>query len=103
MLQSILEVLMESTPREIDATKLERELLELGGVVAIHELHIGATTVGKVLLACHVKIRPEADADMVLDKVKEYIRWEYNIGHVTIALMKGKNLRTCLGPHYSLF
>ncbi|XWS46313.1 hypothetical protein CRYUN_Cryun14cG0054800 [Craigia yunnanensis] len=86
MLRSILEVLMESTPREIDATKLERGLLELGDVVAIHELHIWAITVGKVLFACHVKVRPEADADMVLDNIIEYIRREYNISHVTIQI-----------------
>lgn len=86
MLRSILEVLMESTPREIDATKLETGLLQMGDVVAIHELHIWAITVGKVLLACHVKIRPEADADIVLDNVIEYIRREYNISHVTIQI-----------------
>ncbi|CAI9759307.1 unnamed protein product [Fraxinus pennsylvanica] len=86
MLRNILEVLMESTPREIDATRLERGLCEMEEVVAIHELHIWAITVGKVLLACHVKIRPEADADMVLDKVVGYIRREYNISHVTIQI-----------------
>ncbi|XP_010544878.1 PREDICTED: metal tolerance protein 1 [Tarenaya hassleriana] len=86
MIRNILEVLMESTPREIDATKLERGMLEMEEVVAIHELHIWAITVGKVLLACHVKIRPEADADMVLDKVIDYIRTEYNISHVTIQI-----------------
>ncbi|KAL0896279.1 hypothetical protein Bca101_080240 [Brassica carinata] len=68
MIRSILEVLMESTPREIDATKLEKGLLEMDEVVAVHELHIWAITVGKVLLACHVNITPEADADMVLNK-----------------------------------
>ncbi|XP_021897221.1 metal tolerance protein 1-like isoform X2 [Carica papaya] len=86
MLRSILEVLMESTPREIDATKLEMGLLEMDEVVAIHELHIWAITVGKILLACHIKIRPEANADLVLDKVVEYIRMEYNISHVTIQI-----------------
>ncbi|XP_031251057.1 metal tolerance protein 1 isoform X4 [Pistacia vera] len=86
MLRNILEVLMESTPREIDATKLEKGLLEMEEVVAIHELHIWAITVGKVLLACHVKIRPEVNADMVLDNVVEYIRREYNISHVTIQI-----------------
>lgn len=86
MLRNILEVLMESTPREIDATKLESGLLDMDGVVAVHELHIWAITVGKVLLACHVKIRPEADADMVLDKVIDYIRRVYNISHVTIQI-----------------
>jgi zinc transporter 2 len=86
MLRNILEVLMESTPREIDATKLEKGLCEMDEVVAIHELHIWAVTVGKVLLACHVIVKPEADADMVLDKVIDYIRREYNISHVTIQI-----------------
>lgn len=86
MLRNILEVLMESTPREIDATKLEKGLCEIDEVVAVHELHIWAITVGKILLACHVKINPEADADMVLDKVIDYIRREYNISHVTIQI-----------------
>ncbi|KAA8526066.1 hypothetical protein F0562_007834 [Nyssa sinensis] len=86
MLWNILEVLMESTPREIDATRLEKGLCEMDEVVAIHELHIWAITVGKVLLACHVKIKPEANADVVLDKVIDYIRREYNISHVTIQI-----------------
>lgn len=77
---------MESTPREIDATKLEKGLCEMDEVVAVHELHIWAITVGKVLLACHVKIKPEANADMVLDKVIGYIKREYNISHVTIQI-----------------
>lgn len=86
MIRNILDVLMESTPREIDATKLETGLLEMDEVVAIHELHIWAITVGKVLLACHVKIRPEANADLVLDNVVNYIRREYNISHVTVQI-----------------
>ncbi|KAJ4979677.1 hypothetical protein NE237_010457 [Protea cynaroides] len=86
MLRNILEVLMESTPREIDATMLERGLCEMDEVVAVHELHIWAITVGKVLLACHVKIKRDADADMVLEKVIDYIKKEYNISHVTIQI-----------------
>uniref|UniRef100_A0A803PMM2 Metal tolerance protein 1-like n=2 Tax=Cannabis sativa TaxID=3483 RepID=A0A803PMM2_CANSA len=86
MLRNILEVLMESTPREIDATKLEKGLCEMDEVVAIHELHIWAITVGKVLLACHVIVKSDADADMVLDKVINYIKREYNISHVTIQI-----------------
>ncbi|KAH9718840.1 metal tolerance protein A2 [Citrus sinensis] len=86
MLRNILEILMESTPREVDATRLEKGLCEMEEVVAIHELHIWAITVGKVLLACHVKIKPEADADMVLENVVDYIKREYNISHVTIQI-----------------
>lgn len=88
MLRNILEVLMESTPREIDTTRLETGLCAIEGVVAIHELHIWAITVGKVLLACHVTILPEADADRVLDMVIGYIRTEFNISHVTIQIQR---------------
>ncbi|KAJ8626226.1 hypothetical protein MRB53_019533 [Persea americana] len=86
MLRNILEVLMESAPRDIDATRLENGLLEMNDVVAVHELHIWAITIGKVLLACHVTITPEADADLMLDKLVAYIRREYNISHITIQI-----------------
>ncbi|CAL1358606.1 unnamed protein product [Linum trigynum] len=86
MLRNVLEVLMESTPREVDATKVEKGILEMEEVVAIHELHIWAITVGKILLACHVKIRPEANADVVLDNVINYLKREYNISHVTVQI-----------------
>ncbi|XP_048532644.1 metal tolerance protein 1-like [Triticum urartu] len=86
MVRNLLEVLMESTPREVDATRLEGGLLQMEGVVAVHELHVWAITVGKVLLACHVTIEQDADADQMLDKVIGYIKEEYNIGHVTIQI-----------------
>ncbi|KAL0922488.1 hypothetical protein M5K25_006477 [Dendrobium thyrsiflorum] len=92
MLRNILLVLMESTPREIDATKLEKGMCEVDGVVAVHELHIWAITIGKVLLACHVTIKPEADSEHVLDQVIGYIRKEYNISHVTIQVEREKAL-----------
>ncbi|KAG0460327.1 hypothetical protein HPP92_023455 [Vanilla planifolia] len=56
ILRKLLSVLMESTPKEIDTTKLEKDLCEIQGVVEVHELHIWAITIDKVLLACHVTI-----------------------------------------------
>ncbi|KAF3560162.1 hypothetical protein F2Q69_00014317 [Brassica cretica] len=86
MLRSILDVLMESTPREIDAKQLEKGLMEIEEVVSVHELHIWAITVGKVLFSCHVKIKQEANDAMVLNKVTDYIWREYSISHVTIQI-----------------
>lgn len=86
MIRDILEVLMESTPREIDAKQLEKGLMQIEEVVGVHELHIWAITVGKALVSCHVKIRPEADDDMVLNKVIDYIWREFHISHVTIQI-----------------
>ncbi|CAF2049085.1 BnaA09g39510D [Brassica napus] len=61
-------------------------LLETEEVVSVHELHIWAITVGKVLFSCHVKIKQESDDAMVLNKVIDYIRREYRISHVTIQI-----------------
>ncbi|CAN8229970.1 unnamed protein product [Cochlearia groenlandica] len=86
MLKNILEVLMESTPREIDGKELEKGVCDMDEVVAVHELHIWSVSVGKVMLACHVKIVQEADACLVLDKVVDYVKREFNISHVTIQI-----------------
>lgn len=91
MIQEIVGILMESTPREIDASALEAGLLKLNGVVEVHELHIWAITVGRSLLACHIQAEPEADTNEVLHIVTEYVEKVYNISHVTIQVKQGKS------------
>ena len=44
---------------------METGLRSLECVIDVHELHIWAITLGKVVLAVHVKIVPEANADEV--------------------------------------
>ncbi|BBN14546.1 hypothetical protein MPTK1_6g12480 [Marchantia polymorpha subsp. ruderalis] len=90
MVSDILAVLMESTPREIDAKLLQKGLEAIDGVIAVHELHIWAITVGKVILACHVMIHPEAESDEVLQKVIHYCDSKFNISHVTIQVERRK-------------
>ncbi|KAH7295999.1 hypothetical protein KP509_26G003200 [Ceratopteris richardii] len=86
ILRDIMEVLMESTPREIDAKKLEKGLCQIEGVIAVHDLHIWAITMGKTLLACHVTIYYDANADVVLQRVINYCEEVFNIGHVTFQI-----------------
>lgn len=61
-------------------------LLLLRGVVDVHELHIWAITLGKVVLACHVRILPTADADTVLQEVLAFCQTRYGITHATIQI-----------------
>jgi zinc transporter 2 len=89
MIQDIVSILMESTPREIDASVLKAGLLKLNGVVEVHELHIWAITIGRSLLACHIQAAPQADTNEVLSVVTEYVEKVYNISHVTIQVEQG--------------
>lgn len=90
MIRDVLEILMESTPREVDAEALQRGMESIEGVLAVHELHIWAITVGKVVLACHVMIQPDADSDDLLTKVIQYCDQKFKISHVTIQIERVK-------------
>ena len=84
MLRDVLSILMESTPREVDAREVKRGLQELAGVVAVHELHIWAITMGKTLLTCHIRVLPDVNHDEILTLVTSYLESCYHITHATI-------------------
>eukprot|EP00850_Spirogloea_muscicola_P020341 SM000213S06806 [mRNA] locus=s213:55493:59090:+ [translate_table: standard] len=84
MLRDIMEVLMESTPREIDAEELEQGLRRLEEVVDVHELHIWCITRGKIVLACHVRCTNTGNNDEVLHRVLDFCEQEYGITHATV-------------------
>ncbi|CAL9217182.1 unnamed protein product [Arabidopsis halleri] len=58
---------------------------------AVHGFHIWSITVGKVSLASHVRIKPEADTEAMLNKVIQCINREHKINYVTIQVEKEKN------------
>jgi len=84
MIRETVEILMESTPKEIDASALEVGLLRLDGVDEVHELHIWAITSGRSFLACHIQASPTSNTNEVLHIVTDYVEKVYNISHVTI-------------------
>lgn len=86
ILRDIVEILMESTPREIDPDRLEKGLCDIPGVKSVHELHIWAITMGKTLLACHVMIFSDADGDAILQRVLGYCERVFNIRHATVQI-----------------
>lgn len=47
--------------------QLEERLLRVQSVVDVHDLHIWQITMGKTLLACHLRIDVDADSEDVSD------------------------------------
>ncbi|KAK3018636.1 hypothetical protein RJ639_003505 [Escallonia herrerae] len=86
MLRSICCILMERTPSEIDVAHLAKDLICIEGVLDVHDLHVWAITIGKVVLACHVVVEAGADSNEILQKVKENCERTYRIHHVTIQI-----------------
>ncbi len=84
MLCNILEVLIESTPQEIDDSTFESGSLGFPGVVVVHELHFWAITISRSLLACHILVAPHVDTDEILQAVTDYCEYVHEISCVTI-------------------
>ncbi|PON85129.1 Cation efflux protein [Trema orientale] len=86
MLKNIYGILMERTPSEIDISGLEKDLKSIKGVQDIHDLHVWALTVGKVVLSCHVIAEPAVNSSLLIHKIRDYCERTYKIHHITIQI-----------------
>jgi len=84
LLLQALDVLMEGTPRGIDAESVRGALLSVPGVAAVHDLHIWTITSGMHALSAHVAVpRDEARAGL-LGEIGAILSDRFGIDHVTI-------------------
>lgn len=86
LLKESVDVLMESTPSGIDSERVRDSLAAVGGVCAVHDLHIWSITSGNVSLSAHISVdgtRPDRD---VLPDLCARLRDDFRITHVTLQL-----------------
>lgn len=80
------EVLLESTPRDIDLTALREDVEKIPGVGGFHEIHIWTITSGRRALSAHlltgnISIR---ESHSIICAVRQVLLEKYNISHATI-------------------
>jgi cobalt-zinc-cadmium efflux system protein len=85
LLRDSTDILLESVPRHVSMADVQRRMLGVPGVEAVHDLHVWTVTSGMVAMSGHAVV-PDLDAH---PGVLEEIRTEMSrlgIGHVTIQL-----------------
>eukprot|EP00879_Flechtneria_rotunda_P007234 GHRR01007591.1.p1 GENE.GHRR01007591.1~~GHRR01007591.1.p1 ORF type:complete len:426 (+),score=114.61 GHRR01007591.1:462-1739(+) len=86
VLRDIIHVLMERTPQNISIPAVTQVMMDIQDVQDVHDLHIwNISTSQKPVLTAHVHIGPEADANVVLQRLEEYVRG-LGIDHSTIQI-----------------
>jgi cobalt-zinc-cadmium efflux system protein len=80
---SALRVLLQVAPRGLDLDAIRDELLELPGVVDVHDLHVWTLTSEMDVASAHVMISQSTDAHAVLDQARVLLRG-HDIDHATI-------------------
>jgi cobalt-zinc-cadmium efflux system protein len=91
MLRTVINILLEGTPKHIDPKKVIKRLTGINGVLNIHDLHIWSITSYLHVLSAHLVLEDWAlkDVNSILNKIKVMLNKEFGISHSTLQLEKG--------------
>uniref|UniRef100_A0A8C2YEB2 Solute carrier family 30 member 2 n=1 Tax=Coturnix japonica TaxID=93934 RepID=A0A8C2YEB2_COTJA len=96
ILRDVLLVLMEGTPRGMDFNAVRDTLLAVGGVEAVHSLHIWALTASQPLLSVHIAINADADSQEVLEEASSRLQRAFRFHTTTIQIESySEDMRDC--------
>ncbi|CAH3022558.1 unnamed protein product [Porites evermanni] len=84
ILKDAVIVLMEGVPKGLSFSNLKASLLEIPGVLAVHDLHVWSLTVGTTAIAVHLVIDDSTSSQMVLEEASRICSQEFDIDHSTI-------------------
>jgi zinc transporter 2 len=86
LVSQAVHVLMEGTPEGISPELIERDLLRVAGVLALHDLHIWSVSLGKVAVSGHIRVVRDCHGDAVLNNAQVLLAEKYQILHTTLQL-----------------
>ena len=88
ILRETVDILLESTPRDIDMNKMVHDLTSVNGVRGVHDLHVWSLTQSLRALSAHIvtdDISISGGA-VIQREINEIASHKYNIGHATLQL-----------------
>jgi cobalt-zinc-cadmium efflux system protein len=86
LLRESLDVLLESTPRDMDLGNVGIRIQSVDGVLGVHDLHVWSLTSEVHALSGHLQVAPErlAQADRIIAEAKCILEEEFKISHTTL-------------------
>ena len=88
ILRETVEILLESTPRDVNVKSLVNELKQIDGVLGVHDLHIWSLTQNLRTMSAHIltdDLHISVGAD-IQRQINEIVYHRYNISHATLQL-----------------
>jgi cobalt-zinc-cadmium efflux system protein len=84
LLRDSTNVLLEATPRGLDAGEVGRKMAAAEGIIEVHDLHIWTITSGFPALSAHVLVGGQEDCHARRRELEELLTREYGISHTTL-------------------
>ena len=86
LMREAVSVLMEGAPGHIDVPEIERALLAVNGVEAVHDLHVWTIASGMISLTGHVVAKDGQRQADLLHTLCELLARRFRIEHATIQI-----------------
>ncbi len=84
LLRDSVIILLEATPRGIDANEVGRKMVGVEGIREVHDLHIWTITSGFPALAAHVLVGRDENCHEKRRELEDVLEHEYGIEHTTL-------------------
>jgi cobalt-zinc-cadmium efflux system protein len=86
LLREATDVLLEGTPKGVDLGEVRRHMLDISGVIDVHDPHAWTITSGVNVLSAHVVVSSPELGGRVLDQLEEYLADHFDIEHSTFQI-----------------
>jgi len=84
LLRESTNILLESTPKDVDAEKVGRKMASIPGVQEVHDLHIWTITSGFPALAAHVLVGASENCHARRRDIEAVLARDFGIEHTTL-------------------
>lgn len=88
ILRETVDILLESTPRDVDMDAMIRDMSQVKGVLGVHDLHVWSITQSMRTMSAHIltdDIAISAGRE-IQSRLNEILSGRYNITHATLQL-----------------
>jgi cobalt-zinc-cadmium efflux system protein len=88
LLGEVMEILLESTPRDVDMSAMVRDLMQIPSVRGVHDLHVWSISRQLRVLSAHIvteDIRVSQGAELQR-RINALLATRYGITHTTLQL-----------------
>jgi cobalt-zinc-cadmium efflux system protein len=107
LLGETIDILMESSPRDLNVAQLVGDVIKVPGVSDVHDLHVWSIAGGMRVLTAHVQVADDrrlSDCDHLVNQIHCLVCERYRISHTTIQVEQAgcahSDLYCCLPDHH---
>ncbi len=86
LLKEATGVLMEGAPAHIDVEEVHGALVQLPGVIEVHDLHVWTITSGMESISAHVVVEDRRFDCEVLGEIRSTLHERFGIHHITVQM-----------------